>query len=379
MSNLGISISSFAYPLVVLEATGSAAEAGLVGSALAGTTFVLRLPAGALVDRWDRKRILVACDLGRALVTASLGIALALGHFYFVQVLLVAFVEGALGVLFGPAEAAAVRRVVAPEQLRDAVAGNTSRAAFPALLGGPLGGVLFGASRALPFLADSASYLVSLGCMLSLRGPLQDGPAPATPWLAGLFDGVRWIRAHRFLRALLLWFTGMGVVFNSIGLVSLVLAREQGASPRELGVMFAIVSAGGVAGALAAPLVLRRLSRRRVVVLFAWLVLAATLLLLAAESPYAIGALGALAFLLVPSVNALVLTITAEEAPEHLQGRALSAGIQIASLAAPVGPVVAGALLATLGTRHTIGAYAAALVVLAVLATLSRGLRVPEV
>jgi hypothetical protein len=52
---LGISISSFAYPLVVLDETGSPARAGLVGSVLVGTAFFLGLPAGMLADRWNRR------------------------------------------------------------------------------------------------------------------------------------------------------------------------------------------------------------------------------------------------------------------------------------------------------------------------------------
>ena len=98
---LGISISSFAYPLVVLDQTGSPANAGLVGSILAGTAFFLRLPAGVLVDRWNRRAILILCDLGRALNAGAFAVALALGHFLYAHVLVVAFVEAALGVLFG--------------------------------------------------------------------------------------------------------------------------------------------------------------------------------------------------------------------------------------------------------------------------------------
>ena len=128
VSNLGISISSFAYPLVVLIGTGSAVDAGLVGTVLAGTTFVLRLPAGALADRLPRRRLLAACDLGRALASTSLAVSLALGRFWLAQVFAVAVVEGSLGVLFGPAESAAVRRVVAHEQRREAVARNQARA-----------------------------------------------------------------------------------------------------------------------------------------------------------------------------------------------------------------------------------------------------------
>jgi hypothetical protein len=150
VSNLGIGISSFAYPLVVLAATGSALRAGTVGTVLAATAFVLRLPAGALVDRLPRKRVLVFCDLGRAVNSGGLAAALALGHFWYAHVLAVAFVEAALGVLFGPAETAAVRRVVGPERVREAVAANASRASLPGVIGPPLGGVLLAVAARCP-------------------------------------------------------------------------------------------------------------------------------------------------------------------------------------------------------------------------------------
>jgi predicted MFS family arabinose efflux permease len=374
---LGISISSFAYPLVVLDETGSPARAGFVGSVLAGTAFFLRLPAGVLVDRWNRRAILIACDLGRALNAGAFAIALALGHFYFVHVLLVAFVEAALGVLFGPAEAAAVRRVVAPQQVREAVAQNQSRSAIPGLLGPPLGGALLGAGRALPFVADAVSYLVSLVCIASVRMPLGGGERAQTQGhpLEDVFTGLRWIWAQRFLRTLLLWFVGVSVVFSSIGLVVLVLARDRGASAGELGVAFAITSAGGVIGALLTPFLLRRVRPAPLVVSFAWISTATAFLLLAADSPYVIGALGGIAFLLGPAVNAIAFAAIAEGAPDELQGRVTSAGIQLASLGAPVGPLLAGVLLGALGPSRAIVVYGCALLVLALVASVSRRLR----
>jgi MFS family permease len=274
VSNLGIGISSFAYPLVVLAATGSAVRAGAVGSVLAATAFVLRLPAGALVDRLPRKRVLVLCDLGRALNSAGFAAALALGHFWFPHVLAVAFVEAALGVLFGPAETAAVRRVVGARRVREAVAANASRASLPGVLGPPLGGVLLAVGRSLPFVADAVSYTLSLGCVLTVRTPLgpDGGRARAVRRLAEIFDGIRWLRRDPFLRALLLPFMWFGLALGSIGLVLLVLARDLGAGSGEIGVMYAITGALiGVVGAkqtviaygclLAALAVLATLSR----------------------------------------------------------------------------------------------------------------------
>src|SRR3954453_4122768 len=205
VSNLGISISSFAYPLVVLYATGSATKAGLVGTTLAVTTFVLRLPAGALTDRWDRRRLMIACDAGRAAASASLALALALGRFHLWHVLLVAFVEGSLGTLFGPSESAAVRLVVAPDQRREAVARNASRGQLPSVVGPPLGGLLVSAGRALPFVADALSYLASLVAILTVRTPLRDPAADREAATGGIFEGIRWIWRHSFLCDFVVW------------------------------------------------------------------------------------------------------------------------------------------------------------------------------
>jgi predicted MFS family arabinose efflux permease len=307
-----------------------------------------------------------------------LAVALALGHFYYAQVLVVAFVEAALGVLFGPAEAAAVRRVVPPEHVRDAVAQNQSRSAIPGLVGPPLGGVLLAAGRAFPFVADAVSYLVSLACVASVRNGLGGGERSANEGhpLADVFTGLRWIWARRFLRTLLLWFVGVSVVFSSIGLVVLVLARDRGASARELGLAFAITAAGGVIGSLLTPSFLRRFSPPAIVVSFAWLSTGTAFLLLAAHSPYVIGVLGGAAFLLAPAVNAIAFAAIAEGAPDELQGRVTSAGIQLSSLGAPVGPLVAGVLLGALGASGAIVVYGCALLALALVASFSSGLRV---
>jgi MFS family permease len=377
VSNLGISISSFAYPLVVLAATGSPVEAGAVGSVLTATAFFLRLPAGALVDRWNRRAILVACDLGRAANAAAFAIVLATGRFYYPQVLLVAFFEAALGVLFGPAESAAVRRVVAPDQVREAVAANQSRGAVPGIVGPPLGGVLLAAGRALPFAADAISYLVSLVCVATVRTPLQESRAAGLrpPSRGDLLDGLRWVWKHVFLRTLLLLAMGYGLVFSSIGLIVLVLARAEGASSSEIGIMFGITSAGGLLGALAAPTLVRRLAPLRCVVTFAWVATAATASIPFLHSPLAFGAPGAIAFFFAPTLNAIAFGIVAEQAPEGLQGRATSAAVQIASLTAPVGPILTGVLIDGVGAEKLVVGYGVLLSALACLATLSGSLR----
>src|SRR5918912_691415 len=92
ISELGTRTAWIAYPLLVLALTGSPAKAGIVGFANRFPLVVFSLPAGALVDRWERKRIMLVCDAGRAVGVGSIALSLALGRLAFAQIVLVAAV-----------------------------------------------------------------------------------------------------------------------------------------------------------------------------------------------------------------------------------------------------------------------------------------------
>src|SRR5512146_485621 len=100
VSDVGSSVSGFAYPLLMLAITRSPAQAGFLSAVrlLAYVLFVL--PAGVLVDRLNRKRVMVVCDGGRALALGSVFLALALGHLTVAQLYVVGFVEVMLEAFF---------------------------------------------------------------------------------------------------------------------------------------------------------------------------------------------------------------------------------------------------------------------------------------
>ena len=104
VSTVGNRISNLAYPLLVLTLTGSAAQAGVVGFALALPAPLWYLPAGALVDRWDPKRVMIVADAARAAAVASLVVAVLAGRSSLPHLVLVAFVEGTGAVFFQLAE-----------------------------------------------------------------------------------------------------------------------------------------------------------------------------------------------------------------------------------------------------------------------------------
>ena len=117
ISALGSQITLVAYPLLVLAVTGSPAKAGVVGFARQLPIAVLALPAGALADRIDRKRLMVTCDAVRAVALASIPIAIVAGSVPYALIVLVAVIDGAGFVFTYVTERGAMRQLVAPEQL----------------------------------------------------------------------------------------------------------------------------------------------------------------------------------------------------------------------------------------------------------------------
>src|SRR6266568_1593170 len=198
VSTVGTRVTGVAFPLLVLAQTHSPAKAGIVGFAQTLPYMLFYLPAGALVDRWNRKRVMLIADAGRAFALGSLAIVLAAGSPPLAQIVAVAFVEGSLFVFFYLSESAALTQIVPKEQLATAVAQNQARVQGADLAGQPLGGALFGISRLLPFAADAASYAVSFVSLLFVRPPFQEERERSpTPLRAEIAEGVSWLWHQR--------------------------------------------------------------------------------------------------------------------------------------------------------------------------------------
>src|SRR5258705_8428706 len=104
VSTLGSSATSLIYPLLILAITDSPGAAG-VASALRALPYLLfSLPVGALIDRWDRRRVMIVCDVLRAAAVLAIPLALWLDLLTLWLIYAVAFIEGSLFVFFNLAE-----------------------------------------------------------------------------------------------------------------------------------------------------------------------------------------------------------------------------------------------------------------------------------
>ncbi|HEY3258821.1 MAG TPA: MFS transporter [Pseudonocardiaceae bacterium] len=383
VSTVGIRVSSLAYPLLVLALTGSPATAGLVGFAQTLPFLLCYLPAGALVDRWDRKRVMLTADAGRALAVGGVAVALATATLALWMIVAAVFVEGVLFVFFQLAETAALPHVVPPEQLAPALAQNQAREQGADLVGQPLGGALFGISRVLPFAFDAVSYLVSFGTLLLVRPAFQasrtQSALSAGRLRAEIAEGLRWLWGQRFLRALVALIGLTNWVFNALFLVVIVRAQQLGASPAAIGLLFAGYGAAAVAGALAAPALQRRLAPRLVILGSLWTWAAVVALQAAAAAPWQLGVVVALSAPLGPLFNVVVGRYRYALTPDRLLARATSVSRLVAWGTIPVGTLSGGVLAQAVGTVPTVLVLAAAMALIAAAATAMPTVRTPPV
>ncbi len=378
VSMLGSRITSIAIPLLVLSMTGSPARAGVVGFFGTLPYLLVQLPAGGLVDRLDRRHTMVACDAVRAVALASVPAAIWAGHVTVAHLSIVAFVDGALAVVFGLAENAALPKVVPPSQLTEAIAQNEARERGAALAGQPLGGVLYQLAHALPFVADAISYGISIVTLLLIRTPFRVEPTTERePMHREIREGFRWLWNESFLRAATLLIAGSNFIFQGVMLAVVVVARERGASSSEVGLIFLLSGLGGLAGAVLAPRIRRLVPTRGVIVGVNWLWAALLPLMALPLNPVLLGPVfGAMTFI-GPTWNVVISTYELTMIPDRLLGRVQSVEMLLSWGAIPLGSLVAGFLLEQLGSGPAMLTFTWMMLAIAALGTLSPSLRRP--
>jgi len=383
VSEFGSAMSMLVLPLIGYAITGSTAQAGLATSAVLLGGVVAGLPAGVLVDRWARRRVLLAASLAGALFYGSLAMAALADHLTLAHLILAGFLGGAAESFFSPATSAAIRKIVPAEQLPVAFSQLQARRHAAALAGPPLGGALYAVSRGLPFLVDAVSYSVVALAITRIRTPLpppeRDAEAPG--FLAEIREGLGFVWKQPVIRAIMLW---GGAINFSVGLVlvtvTLRLVRA-GVHPAAIGAVDAIAAAAALVGALVAPWILSR-ARTGAMTIATGLLLAIVVVPIAwTDNVVIIGALLAVGFFLLPANNSGISAYFVSVVPDRLQGRANSASGFIANGVIPIAPVLAGVLVGAAGGRTAtlIGAACVALSLLPLVSsTAVRGLGRPD-
>ncbi len=376
VSSTGTQVSTLAFPLLILALTSSPALAGFAGALRALPYLIFSLPAGALVDRWDRKRVMIICDAGRGLAMASIPFALLIGHLTVAQLFIVSAVEGTLYVFFNISEAACLPRVVSKQQLPAATAQNQATDGITILVGPPLGGALFQVGRTIPFLADAISYAASVLSLFFIKANFQEKRVAARRKLwVEIYEGLHWLWHYPLIRFMAI-LTGGGNLFSAgLTLIIIVLAQHMHASSFTIGLIFTIGGIGAIAGSMIGPAIQKRFSFGQVIVTTVWIFALTTLLYTIAPDVIIIGVITAVAFVASPVYNVVQFSYRLAIIPDELQGRVNSVFRLIAFGGQPLGYAVTGLLIQDTGVIQTILVFSAGMILLAVMATINKHVR----
>lgn len=376
ISSVGSQISQLAFPLLVLAVTHSPALAGLM-AALRGLPYALLcLPAGALVDRWDRKRVMILCDVGRAIALGSIPVALAFGYLSIIQLYLVSLLEGTLVVFFTMAESTALPHIVTKEQLTTATGQNEVLFSSSLLVGSSLGGILYGMSMMLPFLSDALSYAVSVVSLCFIKTQFQEErtTAPQRLWVE-VKEGLTWLWHHPLIRFIALLTGGLTTPCMGYGLILIVLAQGYHASASTIGFIFATGGIGSVLGALLAAPLEKRFGFSRVMIATTWVWALSWLFYALAPNLLLLGVANGLSFTVVPVYMVVQYSYRLSLIPDHLQGRVNSVFRLIAFGSQPIGLAVTGLLLQSIGPVLTVVVLFIPQFILAIAVTLNKHVR----
>jgi MFS family permease len=264
VSVVGDQIGALALPLVaVLVLDASATEMGLLTAMVWAPHLLFSLSAGLYVDRRARRRrIMIAADLGRAAVLASVPVAYAFDALTIEQLLAVAFAVGALSVYFDIAWATYFMRLVPREDVVEANAKLSATRSLSYVVGPPAAGglvQLLGAPVAV--LADALSFVGSALFLRRIRAEEPPLPPPnGDSARTRIAEGFRFLFGHEYLRAFLGCFATINF-FNLAfaAIVVLFMARELDLSAGAIGVILGAAAVGGLVGTAVAPALGRRL------------------------------------------------------------------------------------------------------------------------
>ena len=375
-SSVGTQMSMLTFPLLILAVTHSPAEAGLIGALRSLPYVALLLPAGALVDRWDRKRTMIVCDAGRALALGSIPLAMAVGQLSIAQLAVTSMVEGTLFTFFNVAESACLARVIPRAQLPAAVSLSSGTDSLSMMIGPSLGGTLYGLSRGLPFLTDAISFGGSVVSLFFIRAEFQAERSrkPQNLWRE-ISTGLSWLYHHPLLRFLAMLTGGLNLFSFGYSLILIVQAQHMHATSFQIGVMFATGGMGSVLGALVVSPLQRRLRFGQIILGATWFWALTWPLYVLAPNLWVLGIVNAFGFIVLPVYMGTQYSYRLTAIPDALQGRVNSVFKLIAFGVEPLSLALTGALLQWLGPHTTVWLISVPQIALAVLATFNRSLR----
>jgi predicted MFS family arabinose efflux permease len=359
-STFGSAITTVALPLVAVGLHASTLTVASLTAAVWLPWLALGLPAGAWVERWPRRPVMLLCDGICAVALTSVAVASWCGVLTITQLLAVALLEGGCSVFFNIAYQSYLPALVSRDQL---VPANTmlQTSASAAQFAGPgLGGLIAQLAGAVSGLAvDSGTFLVSAACLLRIR----TRETPPTPHEGSIgvrdqvLEGLSFIRHDPYLRTLTVLTGVENMLLMGVQALRVVfLASTVGLPAGAVGAAIGVGSAGGVLGAMATTLMIRRFGSARTLLLAEVATAPFGLLIpLAGRGwllmPFVLGSLVVIGG--IAMANVVINSFRQSYVPPRLISRVTATSRLVIYGTIPIGALIGGALGTLIGVRTT--------------------------
>jgi predicted MFS family arabinose efflux permease len=356
-SALGSGLSVIAAPLFVAAHTKSP----LIVSATSGAAWLpwllFALPGGVLVDRLDRRRLMVVIDWARVAAMGVLAAALFSGWASIALLDVVLFVVNAGEVVFRSASQAMIPSVVPRERLERAngwLVGGTTL--MQSMIAGPLAGFLFVVAAWVPFFVNAGTYAASAVLVAMVAGtyrasrPEADGERRPGTVRSELAEGFRWLAHQRVLRTMAVLIGLLNLTLFAATAVLVLLAKERlQLGPVGYGVLFTCEAVGALLGSACGAWLIRRVTATWTIRIGLLVEAGLHLTLATSRSAYVVGfmmfAFGVHAALWTIVGNSLKQRLT----PPEMLGRVSSTILFISAGGNCVGALLGGAVAARFG------------------------------
>lgn len=264
LSNLGDGIRLGALPLLAASITRDPIAVAAVTGVTMLPWFVFGAVGGAIVDRVDRRRLIIVTQLARTIAVSLLAVAVATDRDGMALLYAVAFAIGLGEVLVDTASQAAIPQLARPGSLEQANARMVgAQLATGEILGLPLGAALFGVAAVAPFVVDASTFLAGAVLIMTVRRPLQaprDGSP--RPMLADIREGFGFLWRHDFLRPTAVAIGLTNLAYSAAGSLFVLLIVDVLDAPAiAFGLFGAIGALGGLLGSLLSRRVIERFGR----------------------------------------------------------------------------------------------------------------------
>lgn len=345
VTNLGDGIGFTAVPLLAASLTRDPTQIAGLSLALTLPWLLFSLHAGAILDRVDRKQMLVWVNLVRAILWGLVALAVVLGWASLWMLYIVFFLVGIAEVFADNASQVLLPNVVEKEQLEAANARlQIAMTVGNSFVGPPLGSALFVMVAALPFGLNSLGLLLASALIFSLRGHFRpERPAVATSLLSDIRAGLSWLFGHKLLRILAGMVGVMNLTGGAFSAVAVLYALEVlKISEAQFGLLLSASAVGGVLGGLIGERFTKALGQGTSLLLVCVLMGIGPLVIALLPNPWVAASMLAMIGFGGVLWNVIVVSFRQRVVPDALFGRVNSSFRLVALGAIPIGAALGG-------------------------------------